>query len=886
MRLDQAGVVSQLIKKTLAKQDLVVPQTAQDKYYLTYITDVVYGLVKLIFAPEKQVKQGIFYFVNPQEVNLLDVANVLSELSPSPLKVSLSPPAKNVPLIGSPKIDLSRSKRDLYWEAKVGYTEGLKRTLEYFQKHPPKFLQEEEKEKKEPSPEPAAAYRPKTGSLTESQRNAVKYEVAQEEIKSRLEQKAIPPEDEKLSLPPSSLKQKIAFRLKSLVGRPEVRTVGEETARVGGWLSLKHQEEKPPFEEKEPQKKEDFQKVAGVEARRRKLNWKKFIACVSFGLVSVYFVFLPLGLSSFFTFQGYRSLQSAKASILSGNPKSASRQFLILQKDIQRVGRQLNNLGWLCRLLGQDKRCQAAGKLLTTADFLAEGAYFGSQALEEGQNLLQTVQSVSPPLGGAETGGNIAEKIKNYVSQMVINVNLAKKRFSLANVEAQKIDSRQFPFGLSRRLEDGLQVLDCSDKEIANIEIFLSKLPLLLGIPQKQTIMILLQNNNELRATGGFIGSYVLATFNSGVLEEIKVDDIYNPDGQLKITETAPQPLRDYLEVDQLGIRDANWWPDFPASAQKIAALFKQATNREVTTIIGLNLLSVQSLLAEVGPLTLDDYQETIDAGNLFERAEYHAEVGFTPGSDQKRNFLTSLSQELIDRILVLEGSSYLKAARSLLSGLSSREILLYSSNPSLQSLFANLDYEGSMPLTPGDFISVIDSNVGGNKANYWVKRSSRYRLDVDRDGNLIGVLTVRWNHSGTSGTWPGGDYRNYLRVYVPLGSGLLESEGFSSEVVEYDEFGRRVFGGLVKVPVNSSKEVELKYYLPREIGFAAQTVYQLGILKQPGIADEPFKLTINLPVFLKPKRVSSGSIDKTQTKITWETTLTNNQEFELEVGR
>jgi hypothetical protein len=60
-------------------------------------------------------------------------------------------------------------------------------------------------------------------------------------------------------------------------------------------------------------------------------------------------------------------------------------------------------------------------------------------------------------------------------------------------------------------------------------------LPDFLGVGnEKKDYLVLLQNEMELRATGGFIGSYGILSFQNGRLMGFDIKDVYEADGQLK----------------------------------------------------------------------------------------------------------------------------------------------------------------------------------------------------------------------------------------------------------------------------------------------------------------------------------------------------------------
>src|SRR5579859_7780532 len=83
--------------------------------------------------------------------------------------------------------------------------------------------------------------------------------------------------------------------------------------------------------------------------------------------------------------------------------------------------------------------------------------------------------------------------------------------------------------------------------------------------------VILFQNSEELRATGGFMGSYALVELQNGRLTKLDIQDIYQPDGQFYGFVEAPPGVKDYLSSGKgLRLPDANWSPDFPTSAAAI----------------------------------------------------------------------------------------------------------------------------------------------------------------------------------------------------------------------------------------------------------------------------------------------------------------------------
>ena len=222
-------------------------------------------------------------------------------------------------------------------------------------------------------------------------------------------------------------------------------------------------------------------------------------------------------------------------------------------------------------------------------------------------------------------------------------------------------------------------------------------------------------------------------------------------------------------------------------------------------------------------------------------------------------------------------------AGLALSQGLAAKEIQIYVKNPDVMLLLDQQDWSGRIKSSMNDYLRVVDANIGANKSNYYVDRSTEYSINVDRNSRLQGVVKISWQHRGTSGTWPGGDLTNYVRVYTPLGAKLQSSKEFDTqELQSYVENGKQVFAGRVKIPYNNTKTVELSYALPSRLGILESSgQYNLLWQKQSGVVDEPLKISFNTPVFLEVEHVStSGKMQ--DGSIVWQQVANTDQDFQL----
>lgn len=129
MRLDDGRVLPNFMGQALRGEPLTVYGDGSQTRSFCHVDDLVEGIVRLLLNTEfhEPVNLG-----NPDEVTILEFAKEILRLSGSRSQIDYKPLPADDPKVRQP--DISRARKLLGWEPKVGRTEGLARTLEYFQK--------------------------------------------------------------------------------------------------------------------------------------------------------------------------------------------------------------------------------------------------------------------------------------------------------------------------------------------------------------------------------------------------------------------------------------------------------------------------------------------------------------------------------------------------------------------------------------------------------------------------------------------------------------------------------------------------------------------------------------------------------------------------------
>ncbi|MBI2011453.1 DUF4012 domain-containing protein [Candidatus Daviesbacteria bacterium] len=408
------------------------------------------------------------------------------------------------------------------------------------------------------------------------------------------------------------------------------------------------------------------------------------------------------------------------------------------------------------------------------------------------------------------------------------------------------------PGQLKVRIEDLTKKLDSYLELVEKAKAAAYLLPEVTAVNGSKKYLILLQNNFELRPTGGFIGSFAKLEFEKGKIKKIAVDDIYNLDGELKEIIEPPIDLKNDLGQNRLFLRDSNFEPDFPTSARQAEFLYKKITGEQLQGVIALDLMASSKLVEAVGGLALSDYKETITSKNLFEKAISHAEVNFFPGSQAKKNFLTSLTSELFNKIFFLDDQNWPAIVKAVGESLEEKHLLVYLTNQEAFSYLTSQNWAGVLPRQPNiidgqtdDFLAVIDANLGANKSNYYLERSFKLNSLIGKEGQIFHTLVINYKNNSPSDVFPAGKYKNRLRVYLPSGTKLdkatLGSLDITSKVLPFSDYGRTGFSTLIEVLPRKQQILTLNYSLQNPLAFKGkENRYRLDVLKQPGTSGDP----------------------------------------------
>jgi hypothetical protein len=559
--------------------------------------------------------------------------------------------------------------------------------------------------------------------------------------------------------------------------------------------------------------------------------------------------------------QGLQSVDLATLTDLDpANLADLQGRFARLEADLDSVAVQVGpllpltrSLGWLPRFGAE---AQAAPELLQ----LAQGVATAGRASMDGATVVAHALQGQPGAGSAlarlATALEQSQPSWQEAEAALVQVSNARSQLDLAQLDPRIA-------GQLERLDSYLPFLQ-TGSALARLA------PALLGADSPKTYLLLAQNNDELRPTGGFISGVGLLPVDRGQLGEIDFVDsysVYNPNVDHPL---APPDLEQTMGAQILLFRDANWSADFPSSAQVAQALYQLDMGRATDGVIAFDLEATRRLVAALQPLALPGYQQPLTGDNVLaamreiwaEPVEVESTVREARGTDwwlHRKDFMGDLATAARAR---LESGQidFGLLAQALYSSLQEKHVLVAVNDPATSALLAEAGWSGVIDPGDGDFLLVVDSNVGWNKVNGVVQRNTNYTVTPRPDGSAWVDLELVYRHQGEASDVlcvheaSYGDsyedmvrrcYFNYVRVLAPAGAQLRSAEGFDSAevVVRPGERGATQFAGNLVLPPGKTASLRLSYELPA--GLLDADVYNLRVQKQPGIPAWPVRVLL-----------------------------------------
>lgn len=579
---------------------------------------------------------------------------------------------------------------------------------------------------------------------------------------------------------------------------------------------------------------------------------------------------------------GFLSLQNSTAALMQANIPQAQTA----------IDDALKSFGTAVETM--ESKHQILQKIASTVPVLQSEVKSRQDLLLAGQKIAQGNTYLLK--GISLTQSQVSSTLAVRLDTMISYLNSAIPNYKEALEKLGAVDPDSLPLDYQGPFKEFKIIFTSVLSDLQHLSDLGGSIKEIFGAQGQRRYLLVFQNPSELRPTGGFLGSIAIMDIKDGKILDLEVPPggTYDLQGQLDQYLEPPTPL--LLTNKRWELQDANWFPDWSASAQKIMWFYRHSRNVTVDGVIAINASVLERLLSITGPITDSKRDLTITADNALPIIQQVVEEGPEKKDNKPKQILSDLAPQFIDHFKNSQPKDLLPLLINLQDALTKKEIQAYFSDRSAQEAVEQMGWSGEILKTNSeqDYLSVFNANIHGQKSDAKIKQTISHQAIVQPDGTITDTVVITRTHTGNSNEkLYGAANIDYIRIYVPQNSELLSASGFTwpdesafkvpedwyktddfltntEKEIKIDErtgtnitneFGKTAFGNWIITEPGQTSQIQFTYKLPfkltnqdkkesswqKIISNKLVEHYQLVVQKQSGI-DSNFESQIIFP--------------------------------------
>lgn len=422
---------------------------------------------------------------------------------------------------------------------------------------------------------------------------------------------------------------------------------------------------------------------------RRELTWRRVVIALLLALLLVLAVF---------AWQAYRAAtalfdarsraNSVELAITNADFGAASEQLEAMRQETGRAAEATDGILW------------DAGRHLP-----AVGGTIG--AVQTTAAVLHRVTTDNAPIGlrlsRAVTEGRLRPRDGRVdlsaVAGLTADVRKAAEsiRGQQARLDDVEVDELLFPFDQVVRELAGQ--VDRAGSAARSTDLAFTLLPRMLGAEKPRTYLLMIQNNAEIRATGGIPGSIAILHADKGHVRmgfQGSARDIGGFDRPVPgMTRDAVQVYGTSMQTD---FRDTTFNPDFPSVARTAARMLQRSQGIRVDGVLSVDPVALALMLQGTGPVevTANGATTQLHFANAV-AALLNTTYQLLPTQPQQDEFFEESARAIFDTVLSGQGNERVTIT-AMATGAAQRRVLVWSRHADEQRALAGTAVEGALP--------------------------------------------------------------------------------------------------------------------------------------------------------------------------------------------
>lgn len=437
------------------------------------------------------------------------------------------------------------------------------------------------------------------------------------------------------------------------------------------------------------------------------------------------------------------------------------------------------------------------------------------------------------------------DKISPELDKVALDMEAAQK-------ELDKIDPTRYPEQIAgKNIRSKITQLKSTVTDSAQLlsqaKPLIKLLPDLLGNPTAKTYMLLFQNDAELRPTGGFMTAYAFMKVTKGKVEPLSSFDIYDLDSRFNKKVPAPDAIKKYLNETYLNLRNSNMSPDFKVSMDLFYKYYRDMPGLpKPDGIIAIDTRLPVEILKIIGPIGVGGWgnfsannDPRCDCPQVVYALEDIADRPISGTRVARKAVLGPLMHSMLANAMGSPKHLWPKLLNVALDAIKQKHLLFYFMEDKTQLVAEDFNAAGRIKPYAFDYLHINDANLGGAKTDMFLVREVEQEIEMNQ-GSATKTVSISYNNPRKGDNCNleagklclNGTYRDYIRLYVPLGSKLISVVGSEVKETVSEDLGKTVFDAFFTMRPESQSKIVFKYQLPPlDLG-----TYKMLIQKQPGL--------------------------------------------------
>jgi hypothetical protein len=483
--------------------------------------------------------------------------------------------------------------------------------------------------------------------------------------------------------------------------------------------------------------------------------------------------------------------------------------------------------------------------------FQGEGTFAGGTTQDRIVLILETLKQIQPTID------EIDNETKTIVSILnSIDPNHYPEKFAGKEIKAKLVQVQKSASIFSQTFSDYKPVIASLGK--------------MAGAEKKQKYLVLFQNDNELRPTGGFLTAYAIINIEKGVVTSEKSDDIYALDQKFTKKIAIPPVLGKYLVTEKYyHLRDMNISPDFKVAMDEFYVNYKTVKGEatDIDGIIAVDTSVLSELLRIIGPVDAPGYGVFSAENNIkcdCPQVVYALSEIITKPTpylrEDRKGVLGPLMKSILAKTYDLDKARFPELFQVALSSIEGRHVQMYFMDENTQKAAEQINAAGRLYELKNnfkgwqmgqnmDFLAIVDANLGGAKSNLFTNYEVKQTIKAPIDGRLEKTVEITYknNRKADNCNLEAGllclnsTLNDWLRIYLPKGSELISIQGISNEASTYEEGNMTVIDGYFSLEPMGLAKINLSYTVP----YTDTVNYNLKMWKQGGIDSIPMLIDV-----------------------------------------